>query len=63
MLPIILTSTLSFISTNIDDIFMLMLFFAQCNTLRAKAKVAAGQNLGIGVLTALSLLGAFGLRL
>jgi cadmium resistance transport/sequestration family protein len=63
MLPIILTSTLSFISTNIDDIFMLMLFFAQCHTLRAKAKVAAGQYLGIGVLAALSLLGAVGLRL
>ena len=63
MFSVILTSTLSFISTNIDDIFMLMLFFAQCHTLCAKAKVAAGQYLGIGVLTALSLLGAFGLRL
>ena len=62
MFPVILTSTLSFISTNIDDIFMLMLFFAQCHTLCAKAKVAAGQYLGIGVLTALSLLGAYGLR-
>ena len=63
MLPTILTSILSFISTNIDDIFMLMLFFAQCHTLRAKTKVAAGQYLGIGILTALSLLGAYGLQL
>lgn len=63
MFSIILTSTLSFISTNIDDIFMLMLFFAQCHTLRAKAKVAAGQYLGIGILVTLSLLGAVGLRL
>ena len=63
MFSVILTSTLSFISTNIDDIFMLMLFFAQCHTLRSKAKVAAGQYLGIGVLAALSLLGAVGLRL
>ena len=63
MFSVILTSTLSFISTNIDDIFMLMLFFAQCHTLRAKAKVAAGQYLGIGVLATLSLLGAVGLRL
>ena len=63
MFPVILTSTLSFISTNIDDIFMLMLFFAQCHTLCTKAKVAAGQYLGIGVLTALSLLGAYGLRI
>ncbi len=63
MLPIILTTTLSFISTNIDDIFMLMLFFAPCQSLRAKTKVTAGQYLGIGVLTSLSLLGAFGLQL
>ena len=63
MFSVILTSTLSFISTNIDDIFMLMLFFAQCHTLYAKAKVAAGQYLGIGVLTALSLLGAYGLQI
>ena len=63
MFNVILTSTLSFISTNIDDIFMLMLFFAQCHNFRTKAKVAVGQYLGIGVLTGLSLLGAYGLRL
>ncbi len=63
MIPVILTSILSFISTNIDDIFMLMLFFAQCHTLRAKIKVAVGQYIGIGVLIALSLLGAYGLQL
>ena len=63
MLNVILTSALSFVSTNIDDIFMLMLFFAQCHTLRAKGKVVAGQYLGIGVLILISFLGACGLRL
>ena len=63
MLSIILTSALAFISTNVDDIFLLTLFFAQCRTLRSRLQVVAGQYLGIGVLTALSLLGACGFKL
>lgn len=63
MLNTILTSTLSFISTNIDDILMLTIFFTQCCSLRQRLQVALGQYLGIGGLTMLSLLGAYGLQL
>ena len=54
-------SAAAFIATNIDDIFILMLLFAQTNDRIEKGRVAAGQYLGMVVLTAVSLLGAFGL--
>lgn len=53
----LLTAVISFIGTNIDDIFILTLFFAECKAL----SVISGQYLGIGTLTAVSLLGAYGL--
>ncbi|MBQ8837296.1 MAG: cadmium resistance transporter [Clostridia bacterium] len=53
----VITSIVSFIGTNIDDIFILTLFFAQCKALT----VVLGQYLGMGALVGVSLLGAFGL--
>lgn len=58
----VLTAAASFVSTNIDDIFLLMLFFAQTASRREKLRVTAGQLLGIGILTAASVLGAAVLR-
>ena len=53
MFATIIAAVTSFVSTNIDDIFILMLFFAQ---VKSKQHVVIGQYLGIGVLTAVSLL-------
>ena len=46
----------AFIATNIDDIFVLMIFFS--NSTFQKCQIVVGQFLGIGLLVALSTLGA-----
>ncbi len=50
----------SFIATNIDDIVILMLFFAQVNATFRPKHIFIGQYLGFTVLVALSLPGFFG---
>lgn len=62
MLSSIITSIISFASTNIDDIFVLMLLYAQVDIKMKKKYIVIGQYLGIGILVVLSLLGAFGLH-
>ena len=59
MLTAILTSIIAYISTNIDDIFVLMILLAQA---KAKGRLIAGHFLGVGLLTLLSMLGAVGLQ-
>lgn len=56
----ILTGAITFTATNVDDIFILMLFFSQTNTTFRRRHVVAGQYLGFSVLVAISLLGFFG---
>ena len=56
----ILTAALSFVATNLDDIVILMLLFSAVRNAR---NVTAGQFLGVGILTAASMLGAVGLGL
>jgi cadmium resistance transport/sequestration family protein len=57
---VLVTAIASFVATNIDDIVILMLFFAQMNaTFRAK-HIVAGQYLGFTVLILTSLPGFFG---
>jgi cadmium resistance protein CadD (predicted permease) len=46
----------AFVATNIDDIFLLMLFFS--NTKFPMWQVVIGQYLGIGLLVAISALGS-----
>ncbi|MGM0715026.1 cadmium resistance transporter [Brevibacillus parabrevis] len=58
-ITLILSAIGTFIVTNIDDIFVLMIFFAQIEKAR-HAQVVLGQYLGFGLLVILSLLGAFG---
>ena len=53
------TSAAAYISTNIDDIFVLMILLTQAT---AKGRMIAGHFLGVGSLTAISMLGAFGLQ-
>ncbi len=52
-MDILITSFLAFISTNIDDIFILILFFA--NSAFRERDIVAGQFIGIIVLIAISL--------
>ena len=62
MLAVLITAVLSFISTNLDDIFVLTIFFTQEDSRRGRLQVTLGQDLGIAALAAASLLGAFVLR-
>src|SRR5919107_5268250 len=48
----------AFASTNIDDIFVLMIFFSSYMTFPVK-QVVLGQYIGIGLLVAISALGSF----
>ena len=60
MLEVIFRALVSFISTNIDDIFVLMILYAQVSGKKGWIQIIAGQYLGIGLLTGMSILGAFG---
>lgn len=50
----------AFVATNIDDIVILTLLFAQVKTSLRSRHIVAGQYLGFTVLVAISLLGFFG---
>jgi cadmium resistance protein CadD (predicted permease) len=56
MLENIITSLLAFVSTNIDDIFILMLFYGRRN--QKSINIVLGQYLGIGTLVLISFVGA-----
>ena len=55
-----ITAFVSFASTNIDDIFVLMLLFYQRNNYMKKQHIIIGQYLGIGTLITISIIGALG---
>ena len=61
MLETCITSILAFVSTNIDDLFVLMILFAGMGMQRRQ--IVLGQYLGIFTLVFISILGAFGLQL
>ena len=48
----------AFVATNIDDIFVLMMFFSSYMTFPVK-QIVLGQYIGIGLLVAISALGSF----
>ncbi|BAT51366.1 cadmium resistance transporter [Nostoc sp. NIES-3756] len=54
------TGIVAFIATNIDDIFILLLFFSQVNANFRPWQIVAGQYLGFTALILLSLPGLFG---
>ena len=60
MLTSIFTSIIAYISTNIDDIFVLMILLASAGA--AKGRLIAGHFLGVGLITVISMLCAFGLQ-
>ena len=57
-----ITAVISFISTNIDNIFVMMLLYAQIGEKLKKRHVVIGQYLALVILVAISLLGAVGLN-
>lgn len=57
----IIKAFISFVSTNIDDIFVLMLFFSQGNNMMKTRHIIIGQYLGLGVLISISIIGALGI--
>ncbi|WP_346962074.1 cadmium resistance transporter [Clostridium sp.] len=63
MISTIITAFISFASTNIDDIFILMLFFSQINNGVEKRHIIIGQYLGIILLITISIIGALGVSL
>ena len=61
MVTSVLTSIIAYISTNIDDIFVLMILLSQVQG-AAKRRLITGHFLGVGLLTLISMLGALGLQ-
>lgn len=61
MIVSVLTSAVAYISTNIDDIFVIMILLAQAAAGK-KGSVAVGHCLGVALVTLISMLGAFGLQ-
>lgn len=61
MIASIFASVVAYISTNIDDIFVVMILLAQAAKGK-KGQLVAGHFLGVCILTIVSMLGAFGLQ-
>lgn len=57
LLKTIATGTVTFAATNIDDIFILMLFFSRSAALYPRRAIIAGQYLGFTALVLISLIG------
>ena len=60
VLSTIITAVITFAATNIDDIFVLMMFFSQTDNSFRRRHVIVGQYLGFVALVAISLLGFLG---
>ncbi|GFE69154.1 cadmium resistance transporter [Chroococcus sp. FPU101] len=54
------TGIAAFIATNLDDIFILLLFFSRVNTLLRRRHIVMGQYLGFTILVLMSLSGFLG---
>ena len=63
LISTVITAFVSFASTNIDDIFVLMLFFSQINNDMKIRHIVIGQYLGIGALATISIIGALGVSI
>jgi cadmium resistance protein CadD (predicted permease) len=56
----LLQGTAAFATTNVDDILLLALYFAQANATLRKRQIVAGQYLGFAAILGVSLLGLLG---
>lgn len=61
MLAAVVTAAAAFAATNVDDLFVLMLLFGQARSGADRRRIVAGQYVGVALLTAVSLAGAWGL--
>lgn len=62
MLQTIISAVVSFASTNIDDIFILTLFFGMAEHEIKNSHIVAGQYIGIAILCLISILASIGLN-
>ena len=60
LLAAAITGVAAFAATNVDDIFILMLFFSKVDGEFRNRHVVLGQYLGFAALVALSVLGSLG---
>ncbi|MGN0986695.1 MAG: cadmium resistance transporter [Otoolea sp.] len=58
MIETIVTLIMAYIGTNIDDMFVNMLFFAQAESRHAMWSVTAGRYIGVGIVVLICFLGA-----
>ena len=58
----LIESVVAFVSTNIDNTFILMLLYSQVNEKFKKVHIVVGQYVGLGILVAISIFAAFGLN-
>lgn len=63
MLQTIISAVVSFASTNIDDIFILTLFFGMAEHGIKNSHIVAGQYIGIAILCIISILASIGLNI
>jgi len=63
MVSSLIASIIAFVSTNLDDLLILMLLYAQTKIPAEDRKITIGHTLGIGLLALISLVAAFGTRL
>ena len=63
MISVIISAVVSFISTNIDDILVLMILFSKADSKEKRKYVFIGQYIGIGLLVLISVLGDLGLSI
>lgn len=61
MFEAFITSVVSFVGTNIDDIFINTLLYSEANSRSQRRSIVIGKYAGIGLLVAISILGVFGL--
>lgn len=60
MLTTFITAAAAFIATNIDDIFLLMIYFSQVGSTLSKRHIVLGQALGFGAIVIVSAVGFLG---
>lgn len=63
MLQTVISAVASFMGTNIDDIFILTLFFGMSGHEIKKKHIVAGQYIGIAILCLISILASIGLNI
>lgn len=59
MISVFISSVVSFLSTNIDDMFVLMFLYLQANTRKDRLKILIGRYFGVASILVISFTGAW----